>query len=464
MPDALRDLPSVDEVLLRPAVRALAEKLGRAPAKAAVRAAIAEARARLRSGAADAAVTDDAVLALAAQDARPRLRRVINATGVVLHTNLGRAPLHPEALRAVAEVAAGYSSLELDLETGKRGHRSAHVEPLLCELFQAEAAHVVNNCAGATLLSLAAVAGGGAAVVSRGELVEIGGGFRIPEILTQSGVRLLEVGTTNRTRLADYAQALAEARAAGQQPLIVLRVHRSNFALVGFTEEPSVAELATLGVPLLHDLGSGALDPALGDTTAAQSLAQGAHLVIVSGDKLLGGPQGGLLLGARELVERCRRHPLARALRADKMLLAALEATLRVYRSGRSAEIPALAAIHASQELLHQRATRLALDLQQRGVRCAVVACEGQVGGGTLPLVRLPGAGVALEGAPGRLLAALRRADPPVLAIVRDGRVTLDVRCVDDLAALAEAASAAASGGDADGPESATLPYDGREV
>ncbi len=461
MADALRSLPSVDEVLARPAVRALADRLGRAPAKAAVRAAIAEARARLRAGSPEGAVTDAAVLKLAEQDARPRLRRVINATGVVLHTNLGRAPLHPEALRAVTEIARGYSSLELDLETGQRGHRSAHTEPLLCELFGAEAAHVVNNCAGATLLALAAIAGGGTAIVSRGELVEIGGGFRVPEILLQSGVKLREVGTTNRTRLSDYAQALAEERAAGAQKLVVLRVHRSNFALVGFTEEPTVAELATLGVPLLHDLGSGALDATLGDTTAAQSLKDGAHLVLVSGDKLLGGPQGGIVLGTRELVERCRRHPLSRALRADKMLLAALEATLRVYRAGRAAEIPALAAIHASQEVLHQRATKLALDLQERGVRCAVVDCEGQVGGGSLPLVRLPGAGVALEGSAALLLAALRAGDPAVMAIVREGRATLDVRCVTD---LSELAGAVASARDADGPEGATLPEDGREV
>ena len=468
MADALRSLPSVDEVLARPALRALADRVGRAPAKAAVRAAIAEARERIRaSGATGAlgpgeAVTDEAVLALAEKEARPRLRRVINATGVVLHTNLGRAPLHPEALRAVAEVAAGYSSLELDLETGKRGHRSAHVEPLLCELFAAEAAHVVNNCAGATLLALAAVAGGGTAIVSRGELVEIGGGVRVPEILAQSGVRLVEVGTTNRTRLADYAQALAAARATGpKQTLVVLRVHRSNFALLGFTEEPTVAELATLGVPFLHDLGSGALDATLGDATAAQSLKEGAHLVLVSGDKLLGGPQAGILLGKRELVERCRRHPLARALRADKMLLAALEATLRVYRAGRAAEIPTLAAIHASQEVLRQRATRLALELQQRGVTCSVVACEGQVGGGSLPLVRLPGAGVAIEGAPARLLTALRRGNPPVLAIVRGEKVLLDVRCVSDLGELASAVSRAE---DADGLEGATLFEEGKEV
>src|SRR5229473_525437 len=267
----LRELPSVDEVLARPAVRALEVRMGRAAVKAAVRQAVAAARERILSGAAKGPgelVPDQEVLSRAQREAAPRLRRVINATGVVLHTNLGRAPLHPDAIARVVEVASGYSNLELDLETGRRGHRSAAVEPLLCELFGAEAAHAVNNCAGATLLALAALGSGGVAVVSRGELVEIGGGFRVPEILAQSGCRLVEVGTTNRTRIADYAAAL-DANPGS----LVLRVHRSNFALVGFTEMPAVAELARLArerkVYLLHDLGSGALDPALGEFTAA---------------------------------------------------------------------------------------------------------------------------------------------------------------------------------------------------
>src|SRR6266852_9380613 len=258
----LRELPSVDEVLARPAVRALEVRMGRAAVKAAVRQAVAGARERILSGAAKGPgelVPDQEVLSRAQREAAPRLRRVINATGVVLHTNLGRAPLHPDAIARVVEVASGYSNLELDLETGRRGHRSAAVEPLLCELFGAEAAHAVNNCAGATLLALAALGSGGVAVVSRGELVEIGGGFRVPEILAQSGCRLVEVGTTNRTRLSDYAAALDLEKAD------ILRVHRSNFALLGFTEMPTVAELARLasvrGVHLVHDLGSGALDP-----------------------------------------------------------------------------------------------------------------------------------------------------------------------------------------------------------
>src|SRR5947209_9399505 len=274
----LRDLPSVDEVLSRPAVRALAEQVGRAAVKAAARQAIAAARERILSGGGNGELVADAdVVQRAERAAAPRLRRVINATGVVLHTNLGRAPLHPEAVARVAEIAAGYSNLEIDLGTGRRGQRSAHLEPTLRELFGAEAAHVVNNCAGATMLALAALARGGAAIVSRGELVEIGGGFRVPEILAQSGCRLIEVGTTNRTRAGDYAAALEANTGA-----MILRVHRSNFALVGFTEAPSMGELAALArekkALLLHDLGSGALDAALGEFTASQSLKEGTDL------------------------------------------------------------------------------------------------------------------------------------------------------------------------------------------
>src|SRR5947209_1330423 len=391
----LRALPSVDEVLSRPAVRALEVRVGRAAVKAAVRQAIAAARERILSGAVNGSselVPDQDVLSRAQREAAPRLRRVINATGVVLHTNLGRAPLHPEALARVVEIASGYSNLELDLDTGHRGHRSAVVEPLLCELFGAQAAHAVNNCAGATLLALAALGGGGAAVVSRGELVEIGGGFRVPEILAQSGCRLVEVGTTNRTRLSDYAAALD-----GLPRALLLRVHRSNFALVGFTQEATMRELSALArersVPLLHDLGSGALElpEGLSETTAARSLADGADLVLVSGDKLLGGPQAGILLGRRDLVEACRKHPLSRALRADRMLLAALEATLRLYRSGRARELPVNEALGARAEQLSQRATRLALELSERGIACSVVESEGKVGGGSMPPARLPG-------------------------------------------------------------------------
>jgi L-seryl-tRNA(Ser) seleniumtransferase len=434
----LRELPSVDEVLARPAVRSLAGRVGRTVAKVAARQAIAAARERILAGGAPAGelVPDGEVLARAQRETAPRLVRVLNATGVVLHTNLGRAPLHEEAIARVVEVASGYSNLEIDLRTGRRGHRSAAVEPLLCELFGAEAAHAVNNCAGATLLALAALGSGGAAVVSRGELVEIGGGFRIPEILSQSGCQLVEVGTTNRTRAADYAKAL-DGLPAGTRALI-LRVHRSNFALVGFTEEPEIAELSALsrerGIPLLHDLGSGALQLPAGlpeEMTAARSLREGTDLVLISGDKLLGGPQAGILLGRRDLVERCRVHPLSRALRADRMLIAALEGTLQIYRRGRGEELPAQAAIAASPQALRQRATRLALLLGEAAVPCSVVESEGRVGGGSVPLSRLAGAGVAVQ-AGETLLEALRHGDPPVIAILREERTVLDVRCLRD--------------------------------
>jgi L-seryl-tRNA(Ser) seleniumtransferase len=301
--------------------------------------------------------------------------------------------------------------------------------------------------------------------VSRGELVEIGGGFRVPEILSQSGCRLVDVGTTNRTRIADYAAALD-----ANPDALLLRVHRSNFALVGFTEMPSVEDLARLArerkVYLLHDLGSGALDPGLGEFTAAQSLREGADLVLISGDKLLGGPQAGILLGRRELVEKCRRHPLSRALRVDRMLLAALEATLRLYREGRAGELPALAAIHAAPDELRQRATKLALALAERGVEATVVETEGQVGGGSLPLRRLPGAGVALAGDAAALLPELRAGTPPVVALLREGKVVLDVRCVGEVAELASAVASAAerAGYRAASLESATLEEDGTEV
>jgi L-seryl-tRNA(Ser) seleniumtransferase len=456
----LRDLPSVDEVLSRPAVRALENRVGHAAIKAAARQAIAAARQRILSGAEKASgdlVPDQEVLSRAEREAAPRLRRVINATGVVLHTNLGRAPLHPQAVARVAEVASGYSNLELDLETGRRGHRSAAVEPLLCELFGAEAAHVVNNCAGATLLALATLGSGGAAVVSRGELVEIGGGFRVPEILAQSGCRLIEVGTTNRTRLSDYADALD-----GLPRALLLRVHRSNFALVGFTQEVTVAELAALGrqrgVLLLHDLGSGALQLPQGivESTAARSLLDGADLVMVSGDKLLGGPQAGILLGRREPIEACRRHPLARALRADRMLLAALEATLLLYRSGRAGELPVNAALAASPSDLSQRATHLSLELQQRGIESSVIESEGRVGGGSVPLARLPGFAAAIDGG-AELLEQLRRGDPAVVALLREDRVVLDVRCVADVGELAAAVSAACSRAGEPPPAGGTL-------
>jgi len=314
----LRDLPSVDRLLAD-------ERLAGEPhdlAVAAARAVLGRARDEIRAGG-DPGPLVDAVLDELARSRRPRLRRVLNATGVLVHTNLGRAPLAREALERVVEVGGGYSTLEYDLERGERGSRQAHLAPLLRALTGAEDALVVNNNAAAVLLALAALAEGREVVVSRGELIEIGDGFRIPEVLARSGARLVEVGTTNRTRAADYERAL------GPETALLLRVHQSNFRVVGFTERPRLRELAEVarrhGVPLVDDLGSGALVPVGDEPTPGESLREGAALVSFSGDKLLGGPQAGIVVGHADLVERLRRHPLQRALRADKLTLAALE-------------------------------------------------------------------------------------------------------------------------------------------
>jgi L-seryl-tRNA(Ser) seleniumtransferase len=365
---------------------------------------------------------------------QPSLRRVVNATGVILHTNLGRAPLAASAREAVARVAEGYSNLELDLGSGERGSRHAHVERLLCELTSAEAAIVVNNGAGAVLLAAAALAGPGRAiVVARGQLVEIGGGFRIPEVIAQSGARLIEVGTTNRTRLADYERALQSRDDVGA----IMRVHQSNFRTVGFVEDVAVQELCELGVPVIDDVGSGwlASQPALelggGEPLIGDSVAAGAALVCCSGDKLLGGPQAGLMVGRRDAVAAARRHPLARALRIDKLSLAALEATLRLYRDPERAfrEIPALAMLAAAPGSLRARAESIAGAI---GEGASVVMASAKVGGGALPLLELEGPAVALEGEPEALARSLRAHDPPVIARIHDGRVLLDPRTLTD--------------------------------
>jgi L-seryl-tRNA(Ser) seleniumtransferase len=392
------------------------------------------AREEIRTGREPAPLVD-AVLEELARARRPSLRRVLNATGVLVHTNLGRAPLARAALGRVAEVGAGYSNLEYHLEAGARGSRQDHLASLLCRLTGAEAALVVNNNAAAVFLALAALAEGRQVVVSRGELIEIGDGFRIPDVLARSGARLVEVGTTNRTRIADYERAIASETA------LLLRVHQSNFRVVGFTELPTLAELAELarrrGVPLVDDLGSGALF-ALGDEpTPAESLRAGADLVTFSGDKLLGGPQAGVVVGRVELVERLRRHPLQRALRADKLTLAALEGTLAVALDPARAtqEIPVLRMFHEPLESVRRRAARLA-----ELVGGEVEETVARVGGGALPLAELPSAACAVEEG---LAAALRLGEPPVVAVVRDGRTLLDCRTLADVE-VDEVASAVA--------------------
>jgi len=391
---------------------------------------------------------------------RGSLRRVLNATGVILHTNLGRAPLPAAAREAVARAADGYLNLELELESGERGSRHDHVEVLLCELTGAEAAIVVNNGAGAVLLAAAALAGPGRGiVVARGQLVEIGGGFRIPEVIVQSGARLIEVGTTNRTRLDDYARALESHDDVGA----IMRVHQSNFRTVGFVEEVPIEALCELGVPVIDDVGSGWLasqpasmlgglmlagGAAVGDEPPiASSVAAGAALTCFSGDKLLGGPQAGLIVGRRDAVAAARRHPLARALRIDKLSLAALEATLRLYLDPERAlrEIPVLAMLAVDEATLAARAERLAAAV---GDRASVTRAAGKAGGGALPLLELEGPVVSLDADPEPLARALRHGDPPVIARIHDGQVLLDPRTLadDEVELVAGAARAALSG------------------
>jgi L-seryl-tRNA(Ser) seleniumtransferase len=410
----LRDLPSVDE-LARDAADPLAVD--------AARELLARAREEIRAG------VDPGDLAARLRDElaaarRPQLRRVLNATGVVVHTNLGRAPLAEEALARVREAARGYSNLEYDLAAGARGSRQDHVAGILRRLTGAEAALVVNTNAAAVLLALAALAEGGEVVVSRGELIEIGDGFRIPEVLARSGARLREVGTTNRTRAADFDAAI------GPETALLLRVHQSNFRVVGFTEQPRVEELARVaarrGLPLVDDLGSGAFVPFEDEPSARESLAAGADLVCFSGDKLLGGPQAGIVVGRGDLVERLRRHPLQRALRADKLTLAALEGTLALYLDPERAlrELPVLRMLREPTGEVRARAERLAAL-----VGGAVEETVARAGGGALPLAELPSCACAVEE---ELAAPLRAGEPPVVGIVRDGRLLLDCRTLGD--------------------------------
>ena len=427
----LSDLPSVDELLRDERLAAEPHEL----AVAAARVALENAREEIRGGGVPASLVDATVAELARRRA-PSLRRVLNATGVLVHTNLGRAPLADAAIARVVEVAGGYSNLEYDLERGERGSRQDHLAALLARLTGAEAALVVNNNAAAVLLALAALAEDREVVVSRGELIEIGDGFRIPEVLARSGARLVEVGTTNRTRASDYERAI------GPETAVLLRVHQSNFRLVGFAEQPRVGELAEIAkrheIALVDDLGSGALVSVGDEPTPAESLRAGADIVCFSGDKLLGGPQAGVVVGRADLVERLRRHPLQRALRADKLTLAALEGTLALALDPSTRdEVPVLRMLHEPIERVRGRAERLA----------ALVGGEvedtvARVGGGALPLAEIPSAACAVEEG---LAEPLRIGEPPVVAVVRDGRTLLDCRTltdaeIDDVAAAVRAA------------------------
>ena len=423
----LRDLPSVDEL-----ARGVDDPL----AVAAARVVLARAREEIRAGAEpgdlEARVQEELGAARTA-----RLRRALNATGVIVHTNLGRAPLAEAALERVREVGRGYSNLEYDLSAGTRGSRQDHVAGVLRRLTGAEAALVVNNNAAAVLLALAALAEGREVLVSRGELIEIGDGFRIPDVLARSGARLVEVGTTNRTRAADYDRAI------GPETAVLLRVHQSNFRLVGFTELPSVGELAQLaqrhGLPLVDDLGSGALAQIEDEPSVRESLEAGADLVCFSGDKLLGGPQAGIVVGSAELVERLRRHPLQRAVRADKLTLAALEGTLALYLDPQLAarEVPVLRMAGEPAKAVRSRAERLA-----EAVGGELEETVSRVGGGALPLAELPSFACAVEE---DLAGTLRLGKPPVIDVIRDGRLLLDCRTLTDSEAEEVAALVAAA-------------------
>ena len=407
----LRDLPLVDQL-----VRGVDDPL----AVAAARSVLARAREEIQAGADPGdlreRLRDELITART-----PSLRRVLNATGVIVHTNLGRAPLAEQALARVVETARGYSNLELDLRDGVRGSRQDHVAGILRRLTGAEAALVVNNNAAAVLLALAALAEGREVVVSRGELIEIGDGFRIPDVLARSGARLVEVGTTNRTRAADYE------RAVGPETALLLRVHQSNFRVVGFAALPKLAELAAVArrheLPLVDDLGSGVLGEIADEPSARECLAGGADLVCFSGDKLLGGPQAGIVAGRADLVEKLRRHPLQRALRADKLTLAALEGTLQLHLDAPE-RIPVLRMLRQDAAAIRARAERLA-SLTGGTVEETVA----RVGGGALPLAELPSFACAVDEA---LAAPLRSGEPPVVGIVRDGKLLLDCMTLAD--------------------------------
>ena len=434
MTDTRRELPSVSTLLQTARIRELLEQHPRRVVLDAIRHTLDAAR---TSGA--TRVTEQewaSSIALAVEDANRRsLRPVINATGVVIHTNLGRAPLADVAIRAIEEVARGFSNLEYDLASGKRGSRYTHCVDLLRQLTGAEDALVVNNCAAAMVLTLNALAQKKEVLVSRGELVEIGGSFRIPDIMARSGARLVEVGTTNRTHDDDYRRAITPKTGA------IVKVHRSNFAIEGFTSEVSVEKLVFIaaehGLPVIHDLGSGLMlvleeFGLSGEPTAQIAVKSGASLVLMSGDKLLGGPQAGIILGDAAIIAKLRKNPLTRAMRVDKLTLSALEATLRLYldRDRALRDIPVLAMLTATVDSLQNRADSLAKALRSNKVEASVIETEASVGGGAFPTARIESRAIALEANAERTEAALRRGDPPVIGRIEADRLLLDLRSV----------------------------------
>lgn len=457
--DLYRQLPSVDELLRSDFAAVLIEREGRTAVTTAARAVLERLREEITAGTLDGPRLATALehIGTAVENQLRRdlgfsLRRVINATGVILHTNLGRAPLGEAAIDHLRDIATGYSNLEFDIEAGARGKRDVHVQKLLANLF-ADAAEfpvstvVVNNNAAAVLLALNSLAEGGEVIVSRGELVEIGGSFRIPDVMSKSGAVLREVGTTNRTRVGDYERAINE------RTRLLLRVHRSNFEIVGFTEQPSLEELVALGrrhnIPVMEDLGSGALIDLnqvgiSGEPNVFDSLRAGVDVVTYSGDKLLGGPQAGLLSGRPELIARIRSNPLFRALRVDKLTYSVLESVLLAYVKNDYESIPALRMMRAQAAEIEARAKAMCATIARRGVRCEVVETRSVIGGGAAPGSTLPSFAVSVEldgKSPDDLAAALRLNEPPIIARVEDDRVLLDLRTVspEDEAAIVAA-------------------------
>jgi L-seryl-tRNA(Ser) seleniumtransferase len=444
----LRVIPSIEQLRQREAMRALETRYGRTALLDALRAETAGLRDRLASGHIAAVTVDEAIQEIEC-GAETRLRtamrasliRVINATGVIVHTNLGRAPLSEAALERISAVAGGYTNLEYDVARGTRGRRDVHAAQLIARLTGAEAAVVVNNNAAATMLVLAALAGGREVIISRGELVEIGGGFRVPDVMAQSGAVLREVGTTNRTRANDYAAAISDRTA------LILRVHPSNFKVVGFTERPALEELVALGrrfnVPVAEDLGSGwlgwplreELPEALRDEPiVSESIGAGADVVCFSGDKLLGGPQAGIIAGRRDALDRIRQHPLMRALRVDKLTYAALEATLEAHAIGRGQDdVPVQRMLRLGPAEVGRRADALAAALNQSGWTARVIDGVSTVGGGSAPGSELPTRLVELQRdglSADQIEAHLRSLDPPVIGRIENDRVVLDLRTV----------------------------------
>ncbi len=452
MTDPRRDLPSVGALLESAMLQPLLRRVPRAVAVHAIRAAIEDARRTPAAAPSDDAGWARQVEAAAAAHMQPSLRPLLNATGVILHTNLGRAPLADAAMRAIQDTAAGYCNLEYDIGEGTRGSRYVHSVALLRELTGAADAIVVNNCAAALVLALNTLARGREVLVSRGELIEIGGSFRVPEIMAKSGARLVEVGSTNRTHTSDYASALNDRVAA------IVKVHRSNFAVAGFVAEATVGELADLArdrqIPILHDLGSGLLTSLEryglgGEPTARDAIAAGASLVFMSGDKLLGGPQAGIIAGDAGLIARLRTNPLTRALRVDKLTLAALEATLALYRDAEGVvqSVPVLAMLTAPVGSVRARADAVATRLRARGIDVAVVNSTAGVGGGAFPGARIASAALALAGDPVATEARLRGGTPAIIGRIAAGSVLLDLRSVPPAqdSALADAIVSALS-------------------